>query len=115
MQDSLGMCCLDRPRDLQRQRHCFFHAQGTGKRLAFDVLEHQVVWPYVVHLADMRMVQRRNSPTLHLETAAMVSLEPLDGNYAIKSCVSSLPHLSHAARTDGREESYGPSCVLGSQ
>ena len=58
------------------------------------------------------MIQRRDRASLLFEPPGVLSLEPLNRDDTIQARIPRLPHFSHATRTDGREDSQGPSIVL---
>ncbi len=96
---------------LQRQRT---FCESLRKRLAFEMLHHQVVGPilvaHVIERADVRMIQAGDDAGLALEPLARLRARSkmcgkhLDGNDAIESRVSSLIHLAHAAFAELRDD-----------
>jgi hypothetical protein len=56
VQDASRMGGGERARDLHGEPRRFRRIHGTRQRLAFDVLQHQVVRTDVVDLADVRMI-----------------------------------------------------------
>ena len=55
----------------------------------------------VENLADVRVVQCRNSSGFLLETLAVLLLDLLDGHNASQAGVPRFPHLAHATGADG--------------
>jgi hypothetical protein len=50
------------------------------------------------------MIQSCTGASFPLKTRSVLSFQSLDGDYAIQSRVSGLPHFSHAAFAEGRED-----------
>jgi hypothetical protein len=113
VRDPFAMRRVERAQDLPGVLDRLVHRQRTLQRRAFDVLHHQVVRPYVVELADVWMIQRRNRPSLAREALAELGFGGLDGDDAVEPGVASLPHLSHAPRADLREDLVGPEFCAG--
>jgi hypothetical protein len=53
---------------------------------------------YVVHRANMRMVQRRNRAGLAFEAGAKLLLHDLDGDRPAQPRIDRMKHFTHAAR-----------------
>jgi hypothetical protein len=60
------------------------------------------------------MIQRRDRASLALESLGMLSLETLDRDDAIDSCVAGLPYLAHPARAEGNDQLVGAGRSAGS-
>ena len=56
MDDALLVRRFKSSRNLDGQPYCFLFRQRAGERLTFDVFQNQVVVPYVVNLADVRLL-----------------------------------------------------------
>jgi hypothetical protein len=103
MHDSLGMRRFERSRDLRgqsqslrrRKRLRLFRGNDRG---AINALHDQVIWPNIVNLADVRMIQRRNGPGFALKAGAESSLRNLDGDVPVQARIARAIHLSHTAR-----------------
>ena len=65
--------------------------------LTFEVLQHQVVRSYVVHLADVGMVERRDRARLALEPLAVLRRQLLDRDDAVEPGVEGFVDFAHAA------------------
>ncbi len=84
-----------------------FERERTFQPRTLDALHHQIVRTDIVPRADVRMVQRGDSARLAPEAVAESFLRNLDGNDAVKTRVTRLVDLSHAARADQRENLVG--------
>ena len=102
---------LESIRDLSSNAQCVGERQGSCERPAFDVLQHQVIRPDVVDLANMRMIQRRDCTRFLLESGSVLTLQLLYGDDATKTCVTCLPHFTHATGTEGREDFVRPKTI----
>src|SRR5262245_23279339 len=78
--------------------------QRSAKRLALDVLHDEIVRTDIVKLTDMRMIERSDCPGFALESFVELLTRSLDGDDAIEPCVACLPHFTHSARADLRED-----------
>ena len=100
------MSRCQRPRDLDCLSDRFGRRDGTAQRLAVDVLQHEIAWPDVVQLADVRMVQRRDRPRFVFESAQPIRVigdwrrENLDGDVAIETRIAGAVDFAHPARTE---------------
>jgi hypothetical protein len=72
----------------------------TAQHVALHVLEDEIVRSDVVQLADMRMVQSRDSACFTLETIAVIGVQHLDGDRSAESSVDGSMHLAHATSAD---------------
>ena len=72
MQDAARVRFFERRGDLNRQTDRVVRGQRALERLALDVLEHQVVRPDVVDLADVRMIERGDRARFLLEPLAVL-------------------------------------------
>jgi len=104
MQNSPRMRGLKRARDLQRKGQNLLDLHWPMQRPALDVFQNQVIRPNIVDLADVRMIQRGNRPRLCLEACAVLPLQLLDRDDAVEPRVAGLPHPSHAAFTNRRNQ-----------
>jgi hypothetical protein len=95
---------FQRARDLDRLSNGFAGRDWTAQRLAVDVLEHEIAWPDVVQLADVRMVQGRDRARFVFESTQPIRVmghrrrENLNGDCAIKPRVAGFVDLAHPAR-----------------
>src|ERR1700722_7032602 len=111
MDESSAMRQLESVRDLSSNAQRVGQRQRSCERPAFDVLQHQVIRPDVVDLANMRMIQRGDCTRFLLEPGSVVALQLLNGDDATKTCVACLPHFTHATGTEGREDFVGPQTI----
>ena len=74
------------------------------QRSALDVFHHQVIGADIVKLADVGMVQRSHGPGFLFEALGELLLRNLDGDRAVEPRVPGLPHFSHPARAQRRED-----------
>ncbi len=91
--------------------------QPVGQSFAFQMLHHQEADPVlradIVQGADVRMIQRRNCPSLALhplfeiEIVGEVCRQNLDGNIAPQPCIASAIHFAHAAGAERRQDFIG--------
>ena len=100
MNDAFPMRSIQRIENLTGVFNGSFGRQRPFQRRALDVLHHQIVGAYIVHRANMGMIQRRDGAGLALEAVAESFLRNLDGNDAIEPRVTGLSHLTHAARAN---------------
>src|SRR5262249_32246196 len=107
MNDASPMRLLQSACDLNRQTYGLLRWQRNLKRFAVDVLHHQIIRADIVQLADVGMIQRRNSARFRLEAIAVLTLQPLDRYDTIETCITSFPYLSHAASTNRRNQQVG--------
>src|SRR5579872_33395 len=123
MQNSRPMCrrqCLgnlDRKIQCLLKRHRTF-PQPVGQRFAVELLHDEkyrtVLRANVVEMADVRMIQRRDSPRLSLKARIQfgvrrkVRRQNLDCDRAVEPRVARPIHLSHAACTERRLDFVGP-------
>ena len=89
VQDLIGLC------ERLSKRH------RSAQALALDVLHDKVVGADVVERTDMRMVHRRDGPSLTFKTLTETAVTRLDGDQPIEARVSRLPNLTHAASAKG--------------
>jgi hypothetical protein len=111
MENPSLMCRLQSAGDLDRQPHGLLSMQGAAQRAALDVLQHEIIRPNIVDLADMRMVQRGNRTTFLLESSRVLGLQPLNRDDAVQPRVARLPDLAHATRSEGREDFVRPKLI----
>ncbi len=103
MENPLGMRGFQSSGDLQSRSHGVGFGHGPLEGRAFDILEHQIIRADVVNLADVRMVERRDGSGFLLETRAMVTFQPFDGDVTIQTRVSGSIDFAHAARANRRK------------
>src|SRR5260370_28716297 len=72
----------------------------AGEILALNQFNHQEVWPDVVEVADIGVVERRNHSRFPFETHAELCHADLDCEDALQASVTCLIHLTHATITD---------------
>src|SRR5262245_54392362 len=75
--------------------------QGSSKRPAFNVLQHQVIRSNIVNLEDVWMVEGGNRARFLLEARNVLALEPLDCDDTVEPRVASPVDFTHAACADG--------------
>ena len=101
----------DAQRLLQRNRPSGYAFRERGPLHQFH---HQVVRSDVVKMADVGMIQRRDSMNLALEPIAEPLRGDLDGNLAPHARIAGAVHLSHAAHADHGDDLVGAeSCADG--
>jgi hypothetical protein len=103
MHNAFAMRGIQRFGDLRRQADGLIDIHPSLKRAPIDIFEHQEILPYVVDLADVRMIQRGNGARFLLEPGAMPALQPFHRDHAIEASIARLPHLAHAAGADRRK------------
>src|SRR5580693_1533252 len=69
-------------------------------RTPFDKLHHKVVWPDIVKLADIVMVERRDGPRLSFKAFREGLFGKLNRNDTIEPVVARFIHFPHAARAN---------------
>ena len=122
MNDALLVRCLERVRDLARDRQGLVHRQGPGRdplgqRLALDELQHQrlevadLLEP--IDRRDVRVIQGREDLRLALEPRQPLGVlghrlrQDLDRDLAVELGVPRPVHLSHPARAERRQDLVG--------
>ena len=65
-----------------------------------DVLHHQIIWPNVVNLADIGMIERGNGFGFTLKTLCELRGGHFDGDNAIQTCICGSIHFAHATGAD---------------
>src|SRR6516162_7636237 len=111
MENPSLMCRLQSAGDLDCQAHGLLSLQGASQRAALDVLQHEIIRPNVVNLADMRMIQRGNRTRFLLESSRVLGLQPLNRDDAVQPRVARLPDLTHAARPERRQNFVRPKLI----
>ena len=101
--DALFVRGVERVQDLPGQLERLSERHRSMQPLALDVLHDEVVGADVVERADMRMVHRRDGPSLTFKALTERAETRLDGDQPIEACVSRLPDLTHAASAKGGE------------
>ena len=87
--------------------------QRPLERRALDVLHDQVIRADVVKLTNVGMIQRSHRSGFAFESFAELGLGNFDRDDTIKPCVAGLVDLSHATRTDGRDDLVRAKSVAG--
>ena len=110
MQDASIVSGLQCARDLDSLADRFGLRDRTVQRHAVDVLEHEIAWPDVVQLTDVRMVQGRDRPRFVFESPQAIRVigdrrrEHLDGDRAIEPRVAGFVDLAHPACAKERDD-----------
>ena len=86
--------------DLYRHGQRLRQRQRAGERLALDVLHDEVVRAYIIERAYVRVVQGGDGMRFACESVREFCSRELDGNSAVQTRVSGLPHLAHATCSD---------------
>jgi hypothetical protein len=102
VQDSAPVRGLEGIGELGRQRRHARLGHGTARRHAFDVLEHEIVRPYVVQLTDVRMIERRHRASLTEKALVVLRAELLDRDEATEARVHRPVDVAHPAGTQER-------------
>ena len=97
MRDVFLVRGLQRRRNLTPQPQHFVERQRTLQRRALHELHDKVVRTDVVQRADVGMVERRHRAGLALEAFGELLLGSLDGDNAVETRISRLPHLTPPA------------------
>ena len=123
MDDALLVRGVERFGDLTRGLQCVLDWKGTGlqpicQRGALDELEDQALEPlgvfHPVDGGDVLVVERRQKFGFALEPGQTLGIsqerfrEDLDGDIALQSGIACPIDLSHAARSDERDDFVGP-------
>src|SRR5215472_4762638 len=103
MNDVPVVGCLDAVDQLPDDGHRLVQLERPFQSLALDVLHDQVVRTDVVNVADVGVIQRRDSSRLAFETLAELLFAELDGDDTAQARVACRVHLTHTARADGRD------------
>src|ERR1017187_7727498 len=98
MDESSAMRQLESVRDLPCNAQRVGQRHRSCERPTFDVLQHQVIRPDVVDLANVPMIQRRDGTRFLLEPGSVLALQLLNGDDATKTWVACLPHRSEERR-----------------
>jgi hypothetical protein len=85
---------------------------------AFDILHHQVPAAFgqstqVIKLADIGMVQRRDSTGFAFKALVELFLGYFDGDRAPQPRIAAFPHFSHASSGDRRNDFVGAESIAG--
>ena len=99
--------------------------QAGGHRLAFEVLDHQVIdtllLAHVIEGADVRVIERGDAPRLTLESIpglrcdADLCRQDLDCHRAIEARVARLVDFAHAARSNRGQNLVGAEAGAGNE
>src|SRR5207247_8342796 len=99
--------------------------QPIGKRLAFEILHHEIVhiavMADIVKRADVRMVQRSDRLRFALESCldfrpgGNLLEEHLDSDGAVQPRITSFVHLPHSSRAKRRKDFVGAKMGTGSK
>src|SRR5260370_9146412 len=100
MHDALLVRGLERFGDLSSIIQRGLHRKRAGEIFAFHQFHHQEVWPDIVELADVGVVEGSDHPRFALETLAELRRADLDGDLALQARVAGLIPLTHAAPAD---------------
>lgn len=92
-------CLTDLPRILQRLRN----RERARERLALDVLHNQIVRPDIVELAYIRMVECSDRLSLARKPLVELVVALFDRHKTVEAAVSGLPHFTHTARAQRRQ------------
>ena len=98
MQNAMAMSLFERPGNLGCQMHSLLLRKWTLKRFSVDILQHQVVRPNIVDLADVGMIQRRNGSGLLLEPVAVGAIKELECDNAIEPRIAGLVDFARRPR-----------------
>ena len=98
MSDALLVCSVQRIANLRGILQRLIERQRPLQRRPLDVLHNQVIRSDIVQRADVRMVQRSDSPRFALEAFAELALGNFQGDDAVQSTVAGLVHVAHATR-----------------
>jgi len=101
MDDALFVRGVERVQDLLGQLERLSERHRSVQPLALDVLHDEVVGADVVKRTDVRMVHRRDGPSLTFEALVERAQARLDGDQSIETRVSRFPNLTHAASAEG--------------
>ena len=88
-------------------------ARAAPAWLTLEVLQHQIVGSYVVHLANVGVVERRDRPRLALESLAVLGRQLLDRHDAVEPGIEGLVDLAHATSANGRLDFVGAETCTG--
>ena len=75
VEDSLAVRILERAGNLHRQAQRLVRGQGAADRMALYVLQHRIVGADIVHLTDVRMVERGDRARFLVEAVGVGSRE----------------------------------------
>jgi len=73
------------------------------RRLALHKFHNQIIWPDVVDVADIRVIERGHGLGFTLEALRELFPRDLDRNVAIQTRVAGAIDLAHTAGANGRE------------
>ena len=90
--------------DLHGQVEQLARALGWRDGRALDQFHDEVIWPDVVKLADIGMIERGHGARLALEALAELGLRDFDCDGAVEPDVASFVDLTHAAGAYRRED-----------
>ena len=107
MYDPLAMRRLQGIRHLDGQTQRLRHRHRTMQGPAVHIFHHQVVRPYVVERANVRMVQRGDGAGFTLEPGVEPRLGDFDGDHAVEARVHGLVDRAHPARADDAHDPIG--------
>ena len=94
--DALPVRGVYRVKDLLGQGERLSDRHRTVQGFALDVLHDEIVRADVIERTDVRVVHRRDRPSLTLKALTERCVARLDRDQPIKACVSRLPDLPHA-------------------
>ena len=87
---------------------------GNNRR-TINVLHHQIVRTYVVDLAYIGVVQRRDRIGFALEALAELRGGNFDGDIAVQPRIARAPDFAHATLAERREDFVRPEFIAGRQ
>ena len=93
----MSMGLPESARNLNRKPYRLVRWKWPAERFPVHVLQHQVVGSDIIYLANMWMVQCRDSARFLFEPVAVLSRQPLDGDDSVEPCVACLPDFAHPA------------------
>src|SRR5271154_742623 len=103
MCDVLFVCSVQGITDLNRVTEGLIESERPSKWRSFDQLHDQIVWSNVIYLANIGMIQCRDSFCFTLETFRKLRCGYLDRHVAIQPRIMRAIHLAHASRAYGRK------------
>ena len=129
MNDALLVGGIERVQDLSADGECLAERQramhqSIGKRRPFDQFENERPnasgFLDAIDDRDVGMGQRSKQFGLALKPHQPIDVGPgarqyLDSDFALQAAVARTVNLTHAARSDGREDFIGPKAIAGGQ
>ena len=87
--------------------------QWPLERRPLDVLHDQVIGADVVKLTNIGMIERSDRSGFAFKSLGELGLGNFDGDHTVKPCVAGLVNLSHATRSNGRDDLVRAKSVAG--